>query len=114
MDAAIRELREETSFTGVEVWGPVWFGEVDLVWRGVLTQLAENFFVAHVPSAEPSQGRMEKTERAVFLEAKWWGIGELEASGEVFIPRGLPQLVRRLLLEGVGKAPLRIDLSTPE
>jgi len=31
MDAAWRELREETGFADVKLRGPVWYGEIDLI-----------------------------------------------------------------------------------
>jgi hypothetical protein len=59
-----------------------------------------------VPAFEPVP-RLDLTAEHV-VEVRWWTPAELEATHEVFGPRALPQLVRRILAEGPPPEPLEL------
>ena len=101
--AGVRELREETGLVVESVGEP--FAVVDLSvnteWHPYeLGHWA--WFSIRTDRFEPSDAGWMPDEREDILASRWWGVDELEASGEVFEPADLPALMRTGLqrLEG--------------
>src|SRR6267142_1990894 len=79
LQAAVREVREETGFTEV-AFGPV-------IWRsdGALTlpggervMMREHFIVARCGGGEPSRDGWDALERQLVLDLRWWSLVELQ------------------------------------
>jgi 8-oxo-dGTP pyrophosphatase MutT (NUDIX family) len=98
LEGALRELAEETGLTGIPLSGPVWTQSFDVLWDNADhdTGYAE-FFTATVDAFEPSKAGWTAEERVDVLAHKWWTVGELLATTELYEPAELVDLVRRQL-----------------
>lgn len=112
-EAVRRELKEETGLSDAQIVGRVWYGEHFLDWKGVRTNMKEHFYLARAASSAVSVEGMEEAERAVYRNHRWWPIAELRPSGELFIPKDLPELLQDLVDGPVPTETVTIDLSTP-
>lgn len=114
-EAVRRELFEETGIADGMVLGCVWYGEINLMWRGSLTKMREHFYLTRVTRPEDSIAleNMTSDERSVFRGHKWWTMEELKSSEEVVIPKDLPALIEPLIKGEIPQKTITIDLSTP-
>jgi 8-oxo-dGTP pyrophosphatase MutT (NUDIX family) len=96
LEGALRELAEETGLTGIPLVGPVWSHSFDVPWDSADhdTGYAE-FFSATVDAFDPSDAGWTAEERVDVLAHKWWTVGELLATTELYEPAELIELVRR-------------------
>ena len=90
LEAASREVREETGFTDV-TFGPV-------IWRrdgplrlasGETVMFREHYVVARCPGGEPSREGWEELERQLVDDLRWWSLDDLAACGDRIYPGGL-------------------------
>lgn len=96
--AAIRELREETSWAA-ETLGPVLWSRTH-TWQapeGCWYRSMERFFWLRVPSFEPRFAQVSAREAAGLGAMRWWEQSELRAGGSTFAPRRLAELLAPLL-----------------
>ena len=112
--AVRRELLEETGITEAEILGQVWYGEVDLLWKGEVTRLRERFFLTKVQKVVINVKGLSQEEKAVYRSHKWWKLEELFHSDDIFIPQHLPNLLEPLIRGDIPTSPITINLSTPE
>jgi 8-oxo-dGTP pyrophosphatase MutT (NUDIX family) len=110
VDAAIRELWEETGLRLAEIGPLLWTRRSTYAPFGTLMTFHEHFFVARVDAYEVA-GHInpDEWERTQIRGMRWWPYAEIEASKQVFAPRTLAQLLLPVL-EGVLPAvPVEID-----
>ena len=94
-EAAVREIAEETGFSGV-ILGPVVF-ETDQILadrKNRPVRHLSTFFFARCAGGEPSRAGWQALERAFVDDMRWWTLDALAACGE---PRHPPDLVQRAL-----------------
>lgn len=91
MEAAAREVAEETGLADVELGPIVWLREA--IHPGLDGQgpwhFKESFVVARCPGGEPSREGWQAMERRLVDDIRWWSLAEIKASEEMIYPEGL-------------------------
>lgn len=109
-DAARREVAEETGFE-LDRLGPwVWTREDVFRFEGRLYRQRERYFLASVPAFDPRPTVIDAEEAKTFDGLRWWTLGELETTDELFAPADLPALVRGLVEEGPPEHPIAVGV----
>lgn len=107
LQAAIREVREETGWTDVPVDGTElcrW--EHDFTRSGVPVRQHERIFLARAPRREPA-GDLTAAHAADGIQRwKWWSPAELDAGHEPLWPPQLPGLLAAVRASGPLPAPV--------
>jgi 8-oxo-dGTP pyrophosphatase MutT (NUDIX family) len=97
-----RELLEETGISAPV--GPcVWTRVHAFDWGEHFIRQIERYYVVRVESDEIAP-QVDLVAEDV-QEIRWWTLPELEASDELFAPRRLPELIRRLMDDGPPSEP---------
>ena len=84
-EAAVREVREELGVE-IEVQGPVRVEQNRFEHWGEMMDNTDHFFRAETLRSAPRLNGVTEAERSLMKEARWWTVGEIEASGEVIFP----------------------------
>lgn len=110
--AAVREIYEETGILEKEIkLGPlVWYNNVELVLKGVLTRLEESFIVARTKQIDVALHIPTEDEKQVVKKLEWFSIEDIKKSQEVIFPILLPKYLPDILSEKYPKEPVVIDL----
>lgn len=98
MQAAAREVLEETGFTDVVLGEVAWRGEVvlkDRKQRPVLFK--DTFILGRCGGGEPSRSGWQDLEHEFVDDIRWWTLDELEATEESVWPADLAARLRRIL-----------------
>ncbi len=102
-----REVWEETGLELPAGTPLVWQREHAYPLNGEQIRQAEDFYLARVARFKPtSANNPEPGERAIFREFRWWSLAAVRASRELFVPRGLADLVEDLMANGPPAAPI--------
>ncbi|MFG2078615.1 NUDIX hydrolase [Nonomuraea maritima] len=103
LQAARRELMEETGLTEV-VWGPcLWTLDADVRWSGEPVHMHERYFLAWARGTQTiTRAHMEPGEEQGIIDHRWWSLTELVAAEatETLRPVGLPELLADVLAAG--------------
>lgn len=98
LEAALRELEEETGLRLDALTGPVWAHDFDVAWDSADHDTGHaEFYSAVVDAFEPSSENWTDEERVDVTEHRWWTLGELLAERPAFEPAELIDLIRRRL-----------------
>ncbi len=115
LQAAIRELKEETGFQESDViFGPVvWFGKCDLKLKGILTCLQQEFIVARLKPETDFQAITLKNltpyEMEMIKKHQWFSIEQIRNCPEPIFPVVLKDHLPALLEGQYPKEPFEID-----
>lgn len=108
--AALREIREEVGHNAAALGPWIWTREHDFVFRGALNHQRERFFLGRCEPFEVDESGLDELELEVVRGHRWWTLDEIRASGVVFAPRALADLLEPLLRDRVPSAPVEIGV----
>ena len=112
LEAAAREVREETGFTDAELGPVVWLREGPLhLASGELVLFKEHYIVARCAGGEPSREGWDDVERALVDDIRWWALDDLRACPEDVYPIGLTDLLPDILAGSYPTTPRQIAWS---
>jgi 8-oxo-dGTP pyrophosphatase MutT (NUDIX family) len=110
IEAARREVREETGLTEVEAQLVVWHGQQTLETAEGPTHLDESFVLARTGNPQWSSDGWSATERKVVRSLRWWTLSELRQHADVIRPPRLAERLEALLAGSDGDFPKEIEL----
>lgn len=113
VEAARREVHEETGLTGVEMGPCVWQHDARFTFAGLRFDQLEHIHVARWSGTHATYqpGGLEMLEALAFSGFEWWTLAaltEMVAGGGRIIPPWLPEQLARYLTDGAGEEPLHL------
>jgi 8-oxo-dGTP pyrophosphatase MutT (NUDIX family) len=109
IDAARRELTEETGWDDLDVGPEVWDWEHDFTRDGRPVRQFERIYLAYGPRRDPLGDLSAAHAEDRILRWQWWSLERLATCREALWPPRLPQLLVALLHEGPPAAPISLD-----
>lgn len=99
LEAAAREIVEETGFTDAELGAVAWYNEAVLAnSRGDPVLFKESYVLARCGGGEPSRDGWQELELALCDDIRWWSLEQIRAAGdERFYPERLPEMLEAAL-----------------
>jgi 8-oxo-dGTP diphosphatase len=98
LEAAAREIVEETGLADAQLGPVVWTGEAMLHDRKRRpVHFRESFVVAWTKGGDLSREGWQALEREFVDEVRWWTLAELRATAETVYPEGLAELLPDVL-----------------
>ncbi|WP_309031566.1 NUDIX hydrolase [Streptomyces alfalfae] len=104
-EAALRELREETGITEVELGPVLWSRVCSFPFDGRRWDQDEWYYLARTAQTAIAAEGLTELERRSVTGARWWTCRELTEGHETVYPTRLAELLRRLLDEGPPERP---------
>jgi len=98
-DCLAREVLEETGLAELPTTTLVWTRSEKFVFMGERYHQDERYYLAPVARFEPGNQALEAHEQDTFLAARWWGLDEILASSELFVPADLGALMITLVAQ---------------
>lgn len=108
LEAAAREIREETGFDRFELGPVVWRREGMLNWGGAERLFKESYVVARCAGGAISRAGWDAAERALIDDIRWWSRDEIAASAEPIYPAGLAELLIDVLAGAYPAEPMTL------
>ncbi|MFD4629843.1 NUDIX hydrolase [Streptomyces sp. NPDC058284] len=108
-EAALRELREETGITDVELGPVLWRRVCSFPFAGRRWDQDEWYYLARTSQTRTVAEGLTELERRSVTGARWWTCRELTEAHETVYPTRLAGLFRRLLDEGPPNRPEILD-----
>ncbi len=94
VNAANRELREETGQSGLPLVGPIYRREFNFLNHGLPQHQVEHFFAARTADTSVNTFEWTALEQRAMTRWRWWSASELQADSIHFFPDNLVDLVR--------------------
>ena len=113
IDAAKRELFEETSLTSDKVeFGPiVWYGNLVLNMKGKKTLIKQKFILANTKETNVSLQNLTDEEKPVVKFLQWMSIDDISKCEDIVYPIGLEEILPGVVNDFKLRNPIYIDLS---
>jgi 8-oxo-dGTP pyrophosphatase MutT (NUDIX family) len=106
IEAARRELWEETGHVDADFGPVVWRRQHDLVLDGEPRRMSEHYFLVRARNETLSDANWTEDERRVVKAMRWWSLDEIAASQEAIFPGDLYRHLPPLLKGDIPSAPL--------
>jgi 8-oxo-dGTP pyrophosphatase MutT (NUDIX family) len=114
LDAARRELTEETGIDVSQLVGPIWIDDHWFRTSNDLVHQQDRYFHARVESPKVDVSGQDKFETDLMVEHRWWSLKDLDETTEKVYPAGLAGHVRELLTAGPPAKPLQLRPHRPK
>jgi 8-oxo-dGTP pyrophosphatase MutT (NUDIX family) len=108
-EAGVRELWEETGLRVADLGPHIWTYERTIKFPDQAVLFHIRYFVVEVPASEVDISNLLEDERAIYRDHRWWTLEQIEQSDEVFLPPGLPDLLRTIILGKLPPLPIVIQ-----
>ena len=109
LQAAAREIAEETGFADAVLGPIVWRDEVVLRDIALEQRLFKQYYiVARTAGGEPSRDGWMAHEHELTQEMRWWTLGELQHTPDTVYPIGIAELLPDVLAGRIAAEPLLI------
>ncbi|HXQ16412.1 MAG TPA: NUDIX domain-containing protein [Caulobacteraceae bacterium] len=109
LQAAAREIVEETGLTDAVLGPTVWRDEVILRDLDHEKRLFRQYYVvARTAGGHPSRDGWLPHERLLTDDMRWWTLGELQLTDETVYPEGMAMLLADVLAGRIAAEPLLI------
>ncbi|MEO3875386.1 NUDIX domain-containing protein [Nonomuraea sp. B12E4] len=106
LQAARRELREETGWTDIEIGALLCLWEHDYTREGVPVRQHEHIYLGRAPRREPV-GELSAAHAADGIQRwRWWTPGDLSGDTEPLWPPQLPELLAGVRRDGPPARPI--------
>ena len=106
IEAARRELFEETGLVEAKLGPIVWYDEPVVVFMGERYQIRQTYFVARCASEALSRDGWTQVEREVIRDMRWFAPEDLRGFEERIYPTELAELLPDLIAGRYPKSPL--------
>ncbi|WP_431709401.1 NUDIX hydrolase [Glutamicibacter uratoxydans] len=93
LEAAKRELCEETGLVDVKLVGPFHRRDANFLNHGEPLSQVEHYFAARTDRLSLTRNGWTDLERAAMTQYRWWSTEELETEAVTFFPSNLVELV---------------------
>jgi 8-oxo-dGTP pyrophosphatase MutT (NUDIX family) len=97
LEAAAREIVEETGFTDVALGPVVWRREGPLALAAETVWMDEHYVLARCAGGDPVRHGWQPDEHALIDDIRWWTHAELLATDARVFPPGLAELLGDIL-----------------
>ena len=106
-----RELEEETGLQEVRIGPLIWTRAHNFEWNGRTVDQNEEYHLVDTTLFKPTMERNPASgERSAFRGFRWWSIGEITDSTELFAPRRLAELLDTLVRLGPPEVPVDVGI----
>ncbi|MBA4601924.1 NUDIX hydrolase [Thermoactinomyces mirandus] len=110
IEAAKRELWEETGLKDQVKWGPlVWIRNVNLFVNKEETHFIEYYYFARTFETRISMEHFTETEKDNYRNHYWWSLDELNHSRELIFPKQIGRQLPPLLQGNFPKIPVFVE-----
>ena len=97
VEGALREIREETGLTDIELGPVVWKDDVVIVVDGEPVFFREQYIVARTHSVSLSSAEWTDLEKSVITTVRWWTVDEIRNAEEQIYPELLGEWLPEIL-----------------
>ena len=108
IDAARRELWEETGIRDAVIGAWLWTREKTLVIRGETVHFHERYFLVRVTGVSVNTANMVGNERFVIRAHHWWTLAELRTTEMVILPPDFAKLLDSIIAGQLSEHPFVI------